>query len=933
MINRTPIAGARMNASDRDDDWFTGDHVTNAPDSDWVGFDEPVGDDDFFEGNERSAAHLLQGLNPVQVEAVRHTRGPLLVVAGAGSGKTRVLTHRIAYLVGEAGVRPGNILAITFTNKAADEMKNRISPLVGAGRARWMWVSTFHSACTRILRHDIGRLGYDRSFSIYDSSDAQRLVSLVLRELNLDIKRFPPRQIHSAISAAKNELIDPEAYAAVAHNPFERRISEVYSEYQRRLKDASALDFDDLLVLTVKLFQAHPDVLDLWRRRFQHIMVDEFQDTNAVQWELVRLLAEQHRNVMVVGDADQSIYKFRGADARNLLLFEQTFPEARVLVLDQNYRSTQVILDAANAVISNNQDRREKHLWTDKAGGEQITLVECNDEHDEASYVVNEINRLTGEGDTQFSDIAVFYRTNAQSRVIEELLVRHGVPYKVVGGLRFYDRREVRDGLAYVRALVNPSDEVSVRRIVNVPRRGVGDTSMAKIESYAQGAGIPIMDALREAQAAGVRGKAVAGIARFVDLMDELTDMSENATTAEMLEAVLERSGYLAELEAERTIESQGRIENLQELIGVAREFDDLLARGALSGPAANAVSGVVDQARIDSFLAVDGGAATSFDSSEDGVVTGFDAPEGSDGFDVSDGPGDFDEHDDSDEYVDSDQYADSLASDRLTVGRTGVDNDADGDRALADSPRGVARLQAFLETVSLVTDLDEAGEVVSQVTLMTLHTAKGLEYPVVFLTGLEEGVFPHSRSLSEPDELEEERRLCYVGITRAQDRLYLTQALSRTLYGATDYNPPSRFLTEIPEALIRRARKAPQSSRRRRLFESEPEGRVFGRGGAGYHSYDDDEDRPRRRSSRDRVLGKNKVAPVTGDRFRQRRPEEPPANLDFGVGDDVVHHSFGEGTVLEISGGGDKTEVLVRFAGVGEKRLLLAWAPLQKVN
>lgn len=896
-----------MDSSQSDGDWFSGGHLPNEPDADW-GFDEPVGGDEFFSDARPSAAHLLEGLNPVQVEAVRHTAGPLLVVAGAGSGKTRVLTHRIAYLVGQAGVRPGNILAITFTNKAADEMKNRISPLVGAARARWMWVSTFHSACTRILRHDIGRLGYQRSFSIYDSGDAQRLVGLVLRELNMDVKRFPPRQIHSAISAAKNELIDPDGYASAAHNPFERRISDVYAEYQRRLKDASALDFDDLLVLTVKLFQQHPDVLDLWRRRFQHLMVDEFQDTNAVQWELVRLLAEQHRNVMVVGDADQSIYKFRGADARNLLFFEQTFPEARVLVLDQNYRSTQVILDAANAVISNNQDRRDKHLWTDKAGGEQISLVECNDEHDEATFVVNEINRLTQEGDTQFSDIAVFYRTNAQSRVIEELLVRHAVPYKVVGGLRFYDRREVRDGLAYVRALVNPSDEVSVRRIVNVPRRGVGDTSMSRIESYAQGAGIPIMSALREAQAAGVKGKAVAGIARFVDLMDELTDAVEDMTTAEMLEAVLERSGYLAELEAERTIESQGRIENLQELIGVAREFDEILARGSLTGPAANAISGVIDQDRIDLLLgsgdlpqdgqpadpesvdpAPDGSGVSPYSASEEGR-TGF-APPDADDMDVP-------------------------------------------TNTLADTPRGIARLQAFLETVSLVTDLDESGDVVSQVTLMTLHTAKGLEYPVVFLTGLEEGVFPHSRSLSEPEELEEERRLCYVGITRAQERLYLTQALSRTLYGATDYNPPSRFLTEIPDALIQRARKVPRSSRRRRLFDSEPEGRVFGRGGAGYHSYsgESDDDRPRRRSSRDRVLGQKTVAPVTGDRFRRRRSEEPPADLDFGVGDDVMHHSFGEGTVLEITGGGDKTEVLVRFAGLGEKRLLLAWAPLQKV-
>ncbi len=666
-----------------------------------------------------SAADLLEGLNPVQRDAVTAPDGPVLVVAGAGSGKTRLLTHRVAFLVADRGVSPFELLAITFTNKAAGEMKERVADLVGPV-ARKMWVSTFHSACARILRRDVGLLGYRTSFSIYDEADAVRLVDYVRRDLNLDPKRFPPRRIHHAISALKNELVGPEEAQAKAMTQPEVRIAEVYTEYQRRLLDASAADFDDLLLLVVRLFREHPDALDRWRHRFGHVLVDEFQDTNIAQWELVRLLSAEHRNVMVVGDTDQSVYRFRGADHRNLMRFEEEFPEASIIILDQNYRSSQTILDAANAVIANNASRRPKHLWTEQVGGELITRYHAEDEHDEASFIVGEIDRLVDVEHLRYGDVAVFYRTNAQSRVIEESFVRAGLPYRIVGGTKFYDRREVKDALAYLRALVNPDDEVGWKRIVNVPKRGVGDTSVRKVESYAQGAGVVFRDALREAAAAGVTGRALGGIKDLLEVMDDLAANADEEGVAGVVERMLDRTGYLAELEADRTIEAQGRIENLGELVGVAREFDDQLGGGDVSGLAAIA----------------------------------------------------------------------------------GVEG--------ADPPRGVARVQAFLEAVSLVTDMDETPDQESVVTLMTLHTAKGLEFPAVFLTGMEDGIFPHMRSVGDPEELEEERRLCYVGITRAEQRLYLTHAWSRQLFGSTDYYPPSRFLAEIPEALVRAQGRAP---------------------------------------------------------------------------------------------------------------------------
>ncbi|HEY7106236.1 MAG TPA: UvrD-helicase domain-containing protein [Acidimicrobiia bacterium] len=771
---------------------------------------------------------LLAGLNPVQREAASAPDGPILVVAGAGSGKTRVLTHRVAFLVAEHRVSPFALLAITFTNKAAGEMKERVAGLVGPVAHR-MWVSTFHSACARILRRDAPLLGYRSSFSIYDQADAVRLTDYVRRDLDLDPKRFPARRLHGAISALKNELVSPaEAYER-AFTPPEYRIAEVYREYQQRLLDASAVDFDDLLTLTVRVLKEHPEALAHWQGRFQQVLVDEFQDTNIAQWELVRLLTEEHRNVLVVGDTDQSIYKFRGADFRNLMRFEEVFPDATVFVLEQNYRSTQRILDAANAVIANNAARRPKHLWTEQVGGELITRYHAEDEHDEARYVVAETVRLVESEGERYGDVAVFYRTNAQSRVIEEQLVRGGVPYRVVGGVKFYDRREVKDLLAYLRALVNPDDEVSWRRVVNTPKRGVGETSVNRVAAYAQGAGITFREGLEAAAAAGVTGKALGGVGELLELMDTFAYASESGVAA-TVEAVLEETGYVAELEAEHTVEAQGRIENLQELVGVCREFDEALAAGDLSGLPGIAGIG--------------------------------------------------------------------------SVGANGVSAAAVNEPV--GVPDGLARVQAFLEAISLVTDLDTAegaGAEQSAVTLMTLHSAKGLEFPVVFVTGMEDGVFPHLRSLGDPDELEEERRLCYVGITRARDRLYLCHAWSRMLFGATDYNPPSRFLAEIPEELV----------------HFQESSRAIGRGG--------------RRDSRDAREHRDAVVDAAlAAADRAPAGARGAESLGIRTGDDVEHEKFGEGVVLEVIGEGDRAEVVVNFPDVGEKRLLLSWAPLRKL-
>src|SRR3954453_16407736 len=585
-------------------------------------------------------ADLLAGLNPVQHEAVTHPGGPMLGVAGAGSGKTRVLTHRVAWLIGELGALPFLVLALTFTNKAADEMKHRVAALVGPVAER-MWVSTFHSACVRILRRDASRLGYRSSFTIYDQADAVRLVGYVLRDLNIDSKKFPPRQVHGLISTAKNELVGPEEYAANARTVQERRIAEVYAEYQQRLRAASAMDFDDLLSVTVELFRTHPDVLTHYQERFRHVLVDEYQDTNRAQNELVLMLGSTAESITVVGDADQSVYRFRGADIRNIIEFEDAFPDATVIVLEQNYRSTQTILDAANSVIANNLMRKPKALWTEQIGGELISRYHAEDEHDEAAWVCHEMARIHEHEQYRWGDVAVFYRTNAQSRAVEERLVRLGIPYKVIGGTRFYDRREVKDLLAYVRAVMNPADEISIKRVVNVPKRGVGDTSIGRLDAYAASHGVPFADAMAAAPEAGVTGKALGGIRDCERLLTDLRDVVPRGPAA-LLEAILERTGYAAEMEAERTIEAAGRLKNVSELVGSARDYETV---------------------------------------------------------------------------------------------------------------------EQFLEDVSLVSDVDEFDPDESKVTLMTLHTAKGLEFPVVFLIGLEDGVFPHLRSLGEPDEVEGEGR------------------------------------------------------------------------------------------------------------------------------------------------------------------------------
>ena len=745
---------------------------------------------------------LLEGLNPAQQEAVTHHEGPLLVVAGAGSGKTRVLTHRIAHLIGDHGVSPFEIMAITFTNKAADEMKQRVAALVGPVAAK-MWVSTFHSACVRILRRDADRLDYPSSFTIYDQADAVRLTGYVIRDLNLDPKRFPPRGVHATISAAKNDLVRADEFADRAQVIYERKVADVYSEYQLRLRRAGAMDFDDLLLVGAELFQKNPDVLEHYRRRFRHIMVDEYQDTNRVQNELVLLLAGGHRNVCVVGDSDQSIYQFRGADIRNILEFEEAFPDATVIVLEQNYRSTQTILDAANAVIANNLGRKPKELWTDQGGGMAIARYHADDEGDEAQWVAHEIARLHDEGEARWGNVAVFYRTNAQSRVVEEALMRAGIPYRVIGGTRFYDRREVKDALAYVKAVVNPADEVSLKRVLNVPKRGIGESTVGRLDAWAKAHGTPFVDALREAPAAGVKGPAVKGIAGFLALFDDLHEQVGEGP-APLLRTILERTGYAAELEAEHSVEAEGRLENLAELVGVAQEFES------------------VDE---------------------------------------------------------------------------------------------------FLEQVSLVADTDELAEDDSYVVLMTLHSAKGLEYPAVFLVGLEDGVFPHLRSLGEPDQLEEERRLCYVGITRARQRLYLSHAWSRMLYGATQYNPPSRFLEEIPEALVSVVEGSRAVGRRRQAATFGSEGRASRPGGDSYSSHTPGSSIDRHRDE------------VVERALRPAPPQPSGADaLGLRVGDDVRHGIFGEGVILDLEGVGDKAQATVHFRDVGEKRLLLSWAPLEKL-
>mgnify|MGYP001765335573 CR=1 FL=1 len=781
-----------------------------------------------------SPEELLEGLNEPQRAAVTHEGPALLVVAGAGSGKTRVLTRRIAWLVAQRGAHPGSILAITFTNKAAAEMKERVEELVGR-RARLMWVSTFHSACVRILRKEIDRLGFKSSFSIYDAADSKRLITLVLRDLELDPKRFQPRAVLNWISDAKNELRDPDDAAKDTRNSFEEAYAAAYRVYQQRLREANALDFDDLIMFTVHLFETFPEVRETYRRRFRHVLVDEYQDTNHAQYALVHQLCANNpedldeaervepAELMVVGDADQSIYAFRGASIRNILDFEQDFPEATSIVLEQNYRSTQTILATANAVIGHNRGRKPKRLWTDAGDGERVVGYVADDEHDEARFVSDEIDALVDAGH-RAADVAVFYRTNAQSRVFEEVFIRTGQPYKVVGGVRFYERKEVRDALAYLRMLVNPADEISLRRVLNTPKRGIGERAEACISALAQRDQITFWDALtRAADAPGLATRSLRNIEAFVDLVSELQQMVAAGERADvMVETVLERSGYLAELEASDDPQDGTRVENLAELVAVAREFSE----DPVAGPSADP-------------------------SDPEDTVAGTAAP------------------------------------------------------GLAD----------FLERVALVADSDQIPDAPEDgsgvVTLMTLHTAKGLEFPHVFLTGLEDGVFPHLRSLGEPTELEEERRLAYVGITRARERLYLSRAVVRSAWGAPSHNPASRFLDELAVDLVdwRRTEAAQTRWGRPDLAAGSP-ARLGTPTAAGRRNFSS--------------------AALRADAAAKAKPARAIPSLE--PGDRVVHDSFGLGTVVSVEGVAEKSVASIDFGSEGVKRLLLRYAPVEKL-
>jgi len=763
----------------------------------------------------QASPELLEGLNDAQRRAVLATEGPTLIVAGAGSGKTRVLTYRIAHLVRDRGVHPGSILAITFTNKAAREMQERLRGLVGAA-VKAMWVSTFHSACVRILRRSGSLLGYKSTFTIYDESDAERLMTAVCRELDYDPKRLSARSMRNAVSSAKDELLTPGRYADHATTWFEKKVAQAYELYQRRLEEANAVDFDDLIMQTVRLLSRHDDVRAEYQERFRYVLVDEFQDTNIAQYELLKLLTASHRNLSVVGDGDQSIYAFRGATVRNILDFEADYPDATVILLEQNYRSTQTILSAANSVIANNLERKPKNLWTSLGQGHPLVRYQADNEHDEAAFVAEEVERLRQQG-FRYGQMVVFYRTNAQSRVLEEVFIKAGLPYKVVGGVKFYDRREVKDLLAYIKAVVNPVDTVSLRRVLNVPRRGIGETSERTVERFANEESIPFGEALRRAgEIPGLGHRQARGVADFVAVLDELREgVNEGRSPSVLVEDAWNLSGLMRELEADNSIEGQGRVENVRELQSVAEEYELRDPEGGLAG---------------------------------------------------------------------------------------------------------------FLESIALVSDADEVETAAQGVTLMTLHTAKGLEYPVVFVAGLEENVFPHVRSIGEPRDLEEERRLAYVGITRARERLYLTNASSRTLFGATSYNLPSRFLKEVPEELVTVV--VPESTAgrfRRAATDWSDASPAFGAG---------------RGSLGTRTAASRPAAnrPAGGGFDRSSTPaarladqQRGALDLDLAPGEVVVHRQWGHGVVRALSGQGERAMAEVEFPGLGRKRLLLRYAPLTR--
>ncbi|EPE2491922.1 DNA helicase PcrA [Enterococcus faecium] len=741
-----------------------------------------------------SKAELLNGMNPRQKEAVLHTDGPLLLMAGAGSGKTRVLTHRIAYLIEEKEVNPWNILAITFTNKAAKEMKERVNAILASG-GEDVWVSTFHSMCVRILRRDVDFIGYNRNFTIIDSSEQLTLMKRILKELNIDPKKYDPRSILGTISQAKNSLQTPQDFAKMQGSYYEEIVAKCYAAYQKELQYNQCMDFDDLIMNTIRLFEEHPDSLTYYQNKFHYIHVDEYQDTNHAQYTLVNLLAGRFRNLCVVGDADQSIYGWRGADMQNILDFEKDYPDAAVILLEQNYRSTKNILSAANQVIENNSNRKPKNLWTENKEGNKITYYRADNERDETRFIVDRMQEEIRSNHRNYGDFAILYRTNAQSRVMEETLLKANIPYKMVGGHKFYDRKEIKDILAYLNVLANPQDSISFERIVNSPKRGIGPGSIEKLRSFASLHEWPLLEAAQNVELANIGGKAGQQLGSFGEMIQEVTQMIPYLTVTELTKEVLDRSGYLEDLKIQNTLEAQARIENLEEFLTVTQEFDKQFEQ----------------------------------QNEEDA-----DAPE-----------------------------------EKLTV---------------------------FLNDLALVSDIDNLEEDASQVTLMTLHAAKGLEFPVVFLIGLEEGVFPLSRALMEESELEEERRLAYVGITRAEEALYLTNAFSRTLYGRTQYNRPSRFVEEIDQELLEiegmrpTPKKTPVFAKKTAYSYKQPETAVV--------------------SSKSATGGeKNSWIP----------------------GDKVKHKKWGLGTVVRVSGTSKDLELDVAFPSQGVKRLLAAFAPIEK--
>lgn len=765
---------------------------------------------------------LLNGMNDKQSEAVQTTEGPLLIMAGAGSGKTRVLTHRIAYLIDEKMVNPWNILAITFTNKAAREMRERAMVLNSATSETL--IATFHSMCVRILRREADHIGYNRNFTIVDPGEQRTLMKRILKNLNLDSKKWNERAILGTISNAKNDLLDEVAYEHQAGDMYTQIVAKCYKAYQEELRRSEAMDFDDLIMMTLRLFDKNPDVLAYYQQRYQYIHVDEYQDTNHAQYQLVKLLASRFKNICVVGDADQSIYGWRGADMQNILDFEKDYPEAKVVLLEENYRSTKKILQAANEVIKNNRNRRPKKLWTQNDDGEQIVYYRANDERDEAVFVASTINNVVREEGKNFKDFAVLYRTNAQSRTIEEALLKSNIPYTMVGGTKFYSRKEIRDVISYLNLIANPSDNISFERVVNEPKRGVGPGTLEKIRTFAYEQDMSLLDASANIMLSPIKGKATQGVYDFANVILNLRDQLDDLSITEVVEAVLDKSGYLDALSMQQTLESQARIENIEEFMSVTKNFDE-----------------------------------TNTDGTED---------------------------------------------------ETGID-----------------RLGHFLNDLALIADTDDGDIEAAEVTLMTLHAAKGLEFPVVFLIGMEEGVFPLSRASEEPDELEEERRLAYVGITRAEEILFLTNANTRTLFGKTNYNRPSRFLREISDDLLQYqglARPA-NSSFGVRFTKDEPT--EFGQG----MSLQEALQNRKANAQPQRHTGAQPFSKATGGLPFGKTSDSSNTATDWEIGDIAHHKKWGDGTVLEVTGSGKTQELKIKFPEVGLKKVLASVAPIEK--